>query len=135
MSLWIRNQDKDGLIKCDHFEIETFELKPPSSTGDIKTHKIICPTRARINKFREENDIELIEIDLRREDVPTYAIIRYKDIQRHYEYRIRTFQCVLGTYSTKEKALEVLDVIQEHIEHNGRTRDYRTFQMPQDNEV
>lgn len=42
---------------------------------------------------------------------------------------------VLGTYSTKEKALMILDVIQEHIEHNGRTQYYRTFQMPDDEEM
>ena len=54
----------------------------------------------------------------------------------------------LGTYSTKEKALKVLDMIQEHITktniydtEKGEYERYRTlplkcvFQMPQDSEV
>lgn len=35
---------------------------------------------------------------------------------------------ILGTYSTKEKAVLVLDMIQEHIE----TRSNNVFKMPQD---
>ena len=44
---------------------------------------------------------------------------------------------VLGTYSTKEKALKVLDMIETHLEeleykiHNREV----VFQMPQDDEV
>lgn len=37
----------------------------------------------------------------------------------------------LGKYSTKEKAVKVLDVIQKHIE----THSNNVFEMPQDNEV
>lgn len=38
---------------------------------------------------------------------------------------------VLGTYSTKEKALKVLDMIQSFI-NNELIRDYMVFQMPLD---
>lgn len=44
----------------------------------------------------------------------------------------------LGSYSTKEKALKVLDIIQEHIKNMYiGTGDYmgKPFQMPQDSEV
>lgn len=39
---------------------------------------------------------------------------------------------MLGKYSTKEKALKVLDMIQEHIDYNSN---FGVFQMPQDDEV
>lgn len=57
---------------------------------------------------------------------------------------------VVGTYSTKEKALKVLDMIQKHIsninyfedirigaDYSGviATPNYKVFQMPQDDEV
>jgi len=38
----------------------------------------------------------------------------------------------LGSYSTKEKALKVLDMIQKHIEDNIYNN---VFQMPQDDEI
>lgn len=38
---------------------------------------------------------------------------------------------VLGTYSTREKALKVLDMIQSFI-NNELIRDYMVFQMPLD---
>lgn len=41
--------------------------------------------------------------------------------------------CTLGIYSTKEKALSVLDEIQRFIYHIDNL--YATFQMPQDEEV
>lgn len=41
--------------------------------------------------------------------------------------------CTLGIYSTKEKALSVLDEIQRFIYHIDNL--YATFQMPQDDEV
>ena len=39
---------------------------------------------------------------------------------------------VLGTYSTKEKALKVLDMIETHLEIHDREV---VFKMPQDDEV
>lgn len=41
---------------------------------------------------------------------------------------------VLASYSTKEKALKVLDMIQSFI-NNELIRDYMVFQMPQNDEV
>ena len=53
-------------------------------------------------------------------------------------------KCNLGTYETKAKALEVLDLIAEQIEKNehinhvrctyvdGALKEYEVFQMPQD---
>ena len=92
MSIWIRNQDKKLLIKCDNFSIE-------------------CYMKAKCF------DIETIEI-------PTKT------------------HTTLGTYSTEEKALKVLDMIQETIIQNetvyahdfsgSGVRDYDIFQMPAD---
>ncbi len=45
---------------------------------------------------------------------------------------------VLGEYSTKEKALKVLDMIQEHITKNEAgiyNSKFGVYQMPQDSEV
>lgn len=43
-------------------------------------------------------------------------------------YSIDDTPIILGTYSTKEKAIKVLDMIQEHIE----THSNNVFQMPRD---
>ena len=43
-------------------------------------------------------------------------------------YSVDDTPIILGTYSTKEKAVLVLDMIQEHIE----TRSNNVFKMPQD---
>lgn len=43
---------------------------------------------------------------------------------------------VLGTYSTKEKTLKVLDAIQKHICLKDKLQqEYGVIQMPQDDEV
>lgn len=41
----------------------------------------------------------------------------------------------LGGYSTREKALKVLDLIQQCIESDETSRYYTVFQMPQDIKV
>lgn len=46
-------------------------------------------------------------------------------------YAIDDIPTILGTYSTEEKAIKVLDMIQEHI----ATHSNKVFQMPQDEEV
>ena len=50
--------------------------------------------------------------------------------------------CLLGEYSTKEKAMKVLDMIQKRYEEYETERIYKegvfkigTFQMPEDSEV
>lgn len=54
------------------------------------------------------------------------------------EFKIGTYlnekTQTLGVYSTKEKALKVLDMIQREI-NNELIRDYMVFKMPQDDEV
>ena len=43
-------------------------------------------------------------------------------------YSIDDTPIILGTYSTEEKAIKVLDMIQKHIETHGNN----VFQMPRD---
>lgn len=51
----------------------------------------------------------------------------YYSIHGHYD----RYEQELGEYSTKEKALKVLDMIQENLEYPY----YEVFQMPTDTEV
>lgn len=51
----------------------------------------------------------------------------YYSIHGHYD----RYEQELGVYSTKEKALKVLDMIQENLEYPY----YEVFQMPTDTEV
>lgn len=46
------------------------------------------------------------------------------------DYRIGAGYNYIGTYSTEEKAIKVLDMIQQNYE-----RRWEVFQMPQDSEV
>lgn len=75
--MWIRSQEKDRLIKCEHFGF-----------------------------YQESKNCNVIW---------------------------GNESCLwLGVYSTKEKALKVLDMIQNHIESENWDK---VFQMPQDSEV
>ena len=63
----------------------------------------------------------------------------------HTDWKILANNLTVGIYSTKEKALKVLDEIQECIEANNSHHNsqwdntphlvYNVFQMPQDDEV
>lgn len=48
-------------------------------------------------------------------------------------YNVESIRTTLGTYSTKEKALKVMDMIEKEIRLD--TCQTRIFQMPQDSEV
>jgi hypothetical protein len=90
--MWVRNQDKTLLIKCNNFSVECY-----------------TNSKTNMNSF----DIETIE-------TPNGKFT------------------TLGSYSSKEKALKVLDMIQEHIKNMYiGTGGYmgKPFQMPQDSEV
>lgn len=61
------------------------------------------------------------------------------------KYAVYSIAYALGVYSTEEKALKVLDMIEEQITNNetiyahaisgSGVRDYNVFQMPEDDEV
>lgn len=63
----------------------------------------------------------------------------YKKETLILNYLIQTDMTALGTYSTKEKAMKVLDMIQERLFYIERFGAHHTneivFQMPQDEEV
>ena len=78
------------------------------------------------------NDICIYEIDY--------------DGKKEFEFRNYGFgedYYILGNYSSKEKALKVLDMIQEEIEYGNKTikkekhelHTNKVFEMPQDDEV
>ena len=60
--------------------------------------------------------------------------IQIADVHNIYKNAIWGDDTLLGEYSTKEKALKVLDMIQREI-NNEYIRDYMVFQMPLDSEV
>lgn len=79
---------------------------------------------------------ENIVVNLKLPDSVTIICWSLQDAQRNGGY------FVLGEYSTKEKAMKVLDMIQEHYEGYEDERIYKeglygieTFQIPADSEV
>lgn len=52
-----------------------------------------------------------------------------------HSYEIIGDSCTLGTYSTKEKALDVMVLLEQHIFGLDCENEYGAFDMPQDNEV
>ena len=60
--------------------------------------------------------------------------IQIADVHNIYKNAIWGDDTLLGEYSTKEKALKVLDMIQREI-NNEYIRDYMVFQMPLDSEI
>lgn len=74
--------------------------------------------------------------DQSKEEVVNASAIWYVDsfILKDGNYiigRADGMKYLLGEYSTKEKVLKVLDIIQKHINNVN----YGVFQMPQDDEV
>lgn len=67
------------------------------------------------------------------QDKDTHEILLENLYVRLHEENYEKIFCInnLGDYSSKEKALSVLDCIVEHISHNTDA----VFQMPQDSEV
>ena len=89
--------------------------------------------------IRSQNKEDLMLMD----DISIVRKGDFKDITSAYAvvcYRHGT-HCVLGEYSTKEKAIKVLDKIMEHYDKVMDARYWNDayqdnyFQMPQDSEV
>ena len=61
------------------------------------------------------------------------ALVNIQNIEMDGECEIRAlgYSTLLGKYSTKEKALMVLDKIESYLQYSRNT----VFQMPQDDEV
>ena len=137
MSLWIRSQDKNKLVECNHFEIEKLELSP--YTSDKKEYVINPFSEEELEKFKTENDIEILDTKVINKVGPfgyyDVVIISYREIKKQTKYVIKDSNCILGEYSTKEKALKVLDEIQEFIVYYENIGNM-VYKMPQDiNEV
>lgn len=63
-----------------------------------------------------------------------YVLNEDDELNIYWKFIIKANDIIVGSYSTKEKALKVLDMIQREI-NNEYIRDYMVFQMPQDEEV
>ena len=63
-----------------------------------------------------------------------YVLNEDDDLNIYWKFIIKANDIIVGSYSTKEKALKVLDMIQSFI-NNELIRDYMVFQMPLDAEV
>lgn len=79
--------------------------------------------------LKECNDIRL---ETYKEVENGKETIVYVIVQGSWQY---FYNRTLGKYSTEEKALKVLDMIQEEIPKNSFYGINTVFQMPQDNEV
>lgn len=94
MSLWVRSQDKDKLLKVKNL------------------------TLSRMWDIDREGELQLLD-----------------------SYFIKEEKIILGVYSSKDKALKVLDYLQIHLLdlENARNNNFAlnnyVFQMPQDDEV
>ena len=60
-----------------------------------------------------------------------YVLNEDDDLNTYWKFIIKANDIIVGSYSTKEKALKVLDMIQREI-NNEYIRDYMVFQMPDD---
>lgn len=63
-----------------------------------------------------------------------YSVNVDNELNIYTDWKIIAGSFTVGVYSTKEKALKVLDMIQSFI-NNELIRDYMVFQMPLDSEV
>ena len=87
--------------------------------------------------IRSQNKKELIQCDNFSLNYPDEFYTNNTRLINNYEivcYPFEHSHCILGEYSTEEKALEVLDMIETHLEdleykiHNREV----VFQMPDD---
>lgn len=105
--MWIRTQDRNKLLKCENIQYEykqkyTDRYIALEKDVEINFKNYINP---KTNK-RIQNKYEALEyLDTRKEYIDLYVIKNC--IRDNYE--------LLGTYATKERALEVLDEIQKEI--------------------
>lgn len=107
--MWIRSQDKKSLLKVDCIEYDTKSDQITEEMKDKKGKPIYIAGR------------------------PVKEIV--KETKWHCIY-VNGKQC--AKYSTEEKAMKVLDMIQEQIENMYiGVGNYmgKPFQMPQDSEV
>lgn len=85
--------------------------------------------------IRSQNKLDLMQLD----DMSICKKGDFPDI--HSEFAVVCYKynahCVLGEYSTKEKAIKVLDMIQDAYKdfRGGNVYEHSVFQMPQDSEV
>ena len=109
-TMWIRSQDKNKLLKCQNIQYrfrEKYTDKYIALEEDVKRNfnNYMNPkTNAKI-----QNKYEALEyLSERVEKIKLYEIYNYGEYDSNID--------VLGSYKTEERALEVLDEIQENIE-------------------
>lgn len=99
-------------------------------------------------RTQDRNMIAIVEslVIYRQEKLTKDGVEYFEDMYRDEKDNENTYWCIseLGYYSSKDKALKVLNKIQEHIKKPTYTNDLvnehahygkEVFQMPQDDEV
>lgn len=126
MKVWVRSQDKKRLIEVNDFKIEKREIM-----GEAKHKTFVSDSEANVLQKAEfwlkENKCKLIRDIVYRDMHQFVCGIDYRE-QGHYVFDIDSGYATLGTYSTEEKALKVLDMIFEAVEQG------HNFIMPSDDE-
>ena len=106
MDLWIRNQNKEQLIKIN---------KDITITDTKKYKKILNPLNINVT------DSEYDKVD---------GIDIIRDAFNVDGYMLTTDKLLLGIYKTKERALEVLDEIQNEIKNQYLLKPKETIELP-----
>ena len=129
--MWIRSQNKISLLKAKEIRIETEMAKKYILTKELSNYK---PEDVHTDIFFGENHIHSLQTE-----------------HRYYVYKSIGYIVVndkkIARYSTEEKAMKVLDMIEKHLNSQAKiieqsrndyiVSDIKTtiFQMPQDEEV
>ena len=123
--MWVRSQNKRSLFKVKEIRIETEKVKEYISEKELSNYK---PEDVHIDVLFGEMNIHSLKTE-----------------HRYYVYQSIEFIVVndkrIARYSTEEKALKVLDMIErflndvEYHKTLGHTLDEYVYQLPQDEEV
>ena len=123
--MWIRNQDKKSLLKAKEIRIEIERRKEYILEKELPNYK---PEDVHTDILFGEMNIHSLKTEYRYYVYKSigYIVVNDKKIAR---------------YSTEEKALKVLDMIErffndvEYHKTLGHTLDEYVYQLPQDEEV
>jgi hypothetical protein len=128
--MWIRSQYKEKLIDASDFYIERITDCYSKEQIKRKYFDIITPFEKMID-FIEENNIFPIDINKYKGKLLNDCILEYVE-NENARYKITSSNHCLGKYTTKEKVLKVLDMIQKNI---TLLEEKSVFIMPLDSEV
>lgn len=129
MPIWIRSQDKKRLIEVNDFKIEKREIES-TPIGEVKSELFVGESEGdalwQAEAWLRKTNFKFIRDTLWRSGVHYCCKIEYQEQILSHVFAIASGYTTLGTYSTEEKALKVLDRIFEAVEQG------HNFIMPSD---